>query len=139
MRLCNRFGRTGLYFVLENISTEYYTARTASSRVSSSQGLASHEHSLKISGKQKPTAHIQRKWKHRARVGVLPGGIIWGRDKLKTNACAGMPSLAPSFHSSESKFRRRTCRYQVSGCLPGLARYKDTSIVLQRYEHTKGL
>ena len=37
-----------------------YTARTASSIVSSSQGLARHKHSLKIRGKQKPATHIQK-------------------------------------------------------------------------------
>ena len=42
------------YIVLQNISTgtEYYTVRTSSFSASSSQGLASHEHSVKISEKQ---------------------------------------------------------------------------------------
>ena len=43
---------TGQYIILENISTEYFTVRTASSSVSSNQGLASRERSLKISEKQ---------------------------------------------------------------------------------------
>ena len=43
---------TGQYIVLENISREYYTVRTASSGVSSNQGLARRERSLKISKKQ---------------------------------------------------------------------------------------
>ena len=34
---------TGWYIVLENISKKYYTVRTASSSVSSNQGLASRE------------------------------------------------------------------------------------------------
>ena len=55
---------TGQYIVLENISMEYYAVRTARSSVSSNQGLASHERSLKISEKQKLIAHIQKEWKH---------------------------------------------------------------------------
>ena len=43
---------TGQYIVLENMSTEYYTVRTASSGVSSNQGLARRERALKISKKQ---------------------------------------------------------------------------------------
>ena len=62
---------TGQYIVLQNISTEYYTVRTASSSVSSNQGLASRECSLKVSEKQWPTAHIQKEWKHGTRVGAL--------------------------------------------------------------------
>ena len=37
---------TGQCIVLENTSTEYYTARTASSSVSSNQGLASRNNPL---------------------------------------------------------------------------------------------
>ena len=43
---------TGQYIVLENISTEYYTVRTARSGVSFNQGLARSERSLQISKKQ---------------------------------------------------------------------------------------
>ena len=53
--------------------------------------------------------------------------IIWGRKKLKTNACAHMPFLAPGFQSSESKFavERAGIRSAVA-CQCSL----DTSIVL---------
>ena len=48
LRLCDRFGHWSIH-CSGNISTEYYTVRTVSSSASSSQGLASHEHSLKLS------------------------------------------------------------------------------------------
>ena len=59
---------TGQYIILENMSMEYYAVRTTRSSVSSNQGLASHEHSLKISKKQQLIAHIQKEWKHRIQV-----------------------------------------------------------------------
>ena len=52
IRGCATVFVTGQYIVLENTSTEYYTARTASSSVSSNQGLASRQCSLKLRKKQ---------------------------------------------------------------------------------------
>ena len=52
IRSCATVLVTGQYVVLESISTEYYAVRTASSSVSSNQGLASRECSLKISKMQ---------------------------------------------------------------------------------------
>ena len=44
---------------------------------------------------------------------VLIYGIIWERKKLKTNACARMPSPAPGFHSSDA-FERAGVRSAVA-------------------------
>ena len=49
--LCDHFGHWSVH-CFGNISTEYYTVRTASSGVSSNQGLARRERSLKISKNQ---------------------------------------------------------------------------------------